>query len=87
MRAHTKASISASSRPTRGSVFTSCDIFRVAGDKIVEHWGMGDIAGVIAQLKGIDGAYCRTERSREWGIKRAPEGALAINPRTVFAAI
>lgn len=32
--------------------FTSCDIFRVAGDKIVEHWGMGDIAGVLAQLKG-----------------------------------
>ena len=32
--------------------FTSCDIFRVRGDKIVEHWGMGDIAGVVAQLKG-----------------------------------
>jgi predicted SnoaL-like aldol condensation-catalyzing enzyme len=32
--------------------FTSCDIFRVADDRIVEHWGMGDIAGVLAQLKG-----------------------------------
>ena len=32
--------------------FTSCDIFRVAGGKIAEHWGMGDIAGVMAQLKG-----------------------------------
>ncbi len=31
--------------------FTSCDIFRVAGDHIAEHWGMGDIAGVLAQLK------------------------------------
>jgi steroid delta-isomerase-like uncharacterized protein len=31
--------------------FTSCDIFRVADGKIVEHWGMGDIAGVLAQLK------------------------------------
>ncbi len=33
-------------------VFTSCDIFRVSRGKIVEHWGMGDIAGVLAQLKG-----------------------------------
>ena len=32
--------------------FTSCDIFRVKGDKIIEHWGMGDIAGVVVQLKG-----------------------------------
>ncbi len=32
--------------------FTSCDIFRVAGGRIVEHWGMGDIAGVLAQIKG-----------------------------------
>jgi predicted SnoaL-like aldol condensation-catalyzing enzyme len=32
--------------------FTSCDIFRVADGRIVEHWGMGDIAGVVAQLKG-----------------------------------
>jgi steroid delta-isomerase-like uncharacterized protein len=32
--------------------FTSCDIFRVADGRIVEHWGMGDIAGVLAQLKG-----------------------------------
>jgi steroid delta-isomerase-like uncharacterized protein len=32
--------------------FTSCDIFRVTGGKIAEHWGMGDIAGVLAQIKG-----------------------------------
>jgi predicted SnoaL-like aldol condensation-catalyzing enzyme len=32
--------------------FTSCDIFRVADGQIVEHWGMGDIAGIFAQLKG-----------------------------------
>jgi len=31
--------------------FTSCDIFRLRDGKIVEHWGMGDIAGVVAQLK------------------------------------
>jgi steroid delta-isomerase-like uncharacterized protein len=31
--------------------FTSCDIFRLADGKIAEHWGMGDIAGVLAQLK------------------------------------
>ncbi len=32
--------------------FTSCDIFRMRDGKIAEHWGMGDIAGVLAQLKG-----------------------------------
>ena len=32
--------------------FTSCDIFKVADGRIIEHWGMGDIAGVLAQLKG-----------------------------------
>jgi len=32
--------------------FTSCDIFRVRESKIAEHWGMGDIAGTLAQLKG-----------------------------------
>jgi steroid delta-isomerase-like uncharacterized protein len=32
--------------------FTSCDIFRVADGKIAEHWGMGDIAGQLAQMKG-----------------------------------
>jgi len=32
--------------------FTSCDIFRLVDGKIAEHWGMGDIAGVLAQLKG-----------------------------------
>ena len=31
--------------------FTSCDIFRLADGQIVEHWGMGDIAGVFAQLR------------------------------------
>jgi steroid delta-isomerase-like uncharacterized protein len=32
--------------------FTSCDIFRIRDGKIAEHWGMGDIAGILAQLKG-----------------------------------
>ena len=32
--------------------FSSCDIFRVANGKIAEHWGMGDIAGVLKQLRG-----------------------------------
>ena len=32
--------------------FTSCDIFALRDGRIAEHWGMGDIAGVIAQLKG-----------------------------------
>ena len=32
--------------------FTSCDIFRIRDGKLAEHWGMGDIAGVLAQLKG-----------------------------------
>ena len=36
-------------RPLR---FSSCEIFRVQDEWIVEHWGMGDIAGVLAQLKG-----------------------------------
>jgi len=31
--------------------FTSCDIFRVQDNLIAEHWGMGDIAGVLAQLR------------------------------------
>ena len=31
--------------------FTSCDIFSVQDGLIVEHWGMGDLAGVAAQLK------------------------------------
>ncbi len=39
--------------PTKKRLFfASCDIFRVSGGQIVEHWGMGDIAGIIAQLKG-----------------------------------
>jgi steroid delta-isomerase-like uncharacterized protein len=32
--------------------FTSCDIFRIQNGLIAEHWGMGDIAGVLAQLRG-----------------------------------
>ena len=32
--------------------FTSCDIFRVEDGPIAEHWGMGDIAGIVAQLRG-----------------------------------
>jgi len=31
--------------------FTSCDIFRVQNGKLAEHWGMGDIAGILAQLR------------------------------------
>ncbi|WP_407176983.1 ester cyclase [Bradyrhizobium sp. STM 3562] len=31
--------------------FTSCDIFRIVSGKIAEHWGMGDIAGQLAQMK------------------------------------
>jgi len=39
--------------PTGKSLrFTSCDIFRIADGKIAEHWGMGDIAGQLAQMKG-----------------------------------
>jgi steroid delta-isomerase-like uncharacterized protein len=39
--------------PTGKSLrFTSCDIFRIRDGKITEHWGMGDIAGTLAQLKG-----------------------------------
>ena len=32
--------------------FTSCDIFTVRNDQFAEHWGMGDIAGVLAQIRG-----------------------------------
>ncbi len=32
--------------------FTSCDIFAVKNGLIAEHWGMGDIAGTLAQMKG-----------------------------------
>jgi steroid delta-isomerase-like uncharacterized protein len=32
--------------------FSSCDIFKVRDGLIVEHWGMGDLAGTLAQLKG-----------------------------------
>ena len=31
--------------------FTSCDIFTLRGGLISEHWGMGDIAGILAQLR------------------------------------
>jgi predicted ester cyclase len=41
--------IAPTGRPLR---FTSCDIFRVKNGQCVEHWGMGDIAGVLAQLRG-----------------------------------
>lgn len=38
-------------QPTGKSIrFTSCDIFRIQDGLICEHWGMGDIAGVLAQL-------------------------------------
>jgi predicted ester cyclase len=40
--------IAPTGRPLR---FTSCDIFLVRTGKIAEHWGMGDIAGVLAQLR------------------------------------
>jgi steroid delta-isomerase-like uncharacterized protein len=39
--------------PTGRSLrFTSCDIFRVKNGQCAEHWGMGDIAGVLTQLRG-----------------------------------
>jgi predicted SnoaL-like aldol condensation-catalyzing enzyme len=44
----TLSGVAPTGRPLR---FTSCDIFRVQDGLIVEHWGMGDIAGVLAQLK------------------------------------
>jgi steroid delta-isomerase-like uncharacterized protein len=31
--------------------FTSCDIFLVRAGQFAEHWGMGDAAGIMAQLK------------------------------------
>jgi predicted ester cyclase len=31
--------------------FSSCDIFALRNGLIVEHWGMGDIAGVLAQIR------------------------------------
>ena len=34
---------------TRGAAIV--DIFKLENGKIVEHWGMGDIAGVLAQLR------------------------------------
>jgi predicted ester cyclase len=38
-------------QPTKRKLrFTSCDIFSVKNGKLQEHWGMGDIAGVLAQL-------------------------------------
>jgi ketosteroid isomerase-like protein len=40
--------IAPTGRPLR---FTSCDIFTVRNGLIAEHWGMGDIAGVLAQLR------------------------------------
>src|SRR4029077_16399062 len=43
--------------------FTSCDIFRVQDGLIVEHWGMGDIAGVLAQLKACAAGCSRARLS------------------------
>jgi predicted ester cyclase len=40
--------IAPTGRPLR---FTSCDIFRVQNGLLAEHWGMGDIAGILAQLR------------------------------------
>jgi len=40
--------IAPTGRPLR---FTSCDIFLVRNGRIAEHWGMGDIAGILAQLR------------------------------------
>jgi predicted ester cyclase len=40
--------IAPTGRPLR---FTSCDIYRVVNGQFAEHWGMGDIAGVLAQLR------------------------------------
>ena len=31
--------------------FTSCDILTIRNGQFAEHWGMGDIAGVLAQIK------------------------------------
>jgi predicted SnoaL-like aldol condensation-catalyzing enzyme len=31
--------------------FTSCDIFAIHAGAFIEHWGMGDIAGTLTQLK------------------------------------
>jgi steroid delta-isomerase-like uncharacterized protein len=33
--------------------FTSCDIFTVRNGQFAEHWGMGDIAGVLAQVHSV----------------------------------
>jgi steroid delta-isomerase-like uncharacterized protein len=40
--------IAPTGRPLR---FTSCDIFSIRNEHIAEHWGMGDIAGVLAQIR------------------------------------
>ena len=40
--------IAPTGRPLR---FTSCDIFLVRNNQLAEHWGMGDIAGILAQLR------------------------------------
>jgi hypothetical protein len=38
--------------PTGRSLrFTSCDIFLIRNGLFAEHWGMGDIAGILAQLR------------------------------------
>jgi steroid delta-isomerase-like uncharacterized protein len=40
--------VPATGRPLR---FTSCDIFLVRNGVFAGHWGMGDIAGVLAQIR------------------------------------
>jgi hypothetical protein len=41
--------VKASGRPI---AFTSCDILQLRGGLIAAHWGMGDLAGLLVQLKG-----------------------------------
>jgi steroid delta-isomerase-like uncharacterized protein len=36
----------------RAIAFNSCDILRLRGGLIAEHWGAADIAGLLVQLKG-----------------------------------
>jgi len=43
--------------------FTSCDILRIAGGRIAEHWGMGDIAGVCSAGRNVVGLMPHPERA------------------------
>jgi steroid delta-isomerase-like uncharacterized protein len=51
--------------------FTSCDIFRLANGKIIEHWGMGDIAGQLAQMSDcvLSQAICHGFLSRRMALR------------------